>query len=90
MIKIILIAVFLVILFSLGSALYHLIKHKPENGPSPELVKALTFRIGLSVLLFILVFILTATGVFKPHGIGSRMHKQMLYHPAAIDKQNRQ
>lgn len=76
MIKIILIAVFLLILYSLGSALYHLIKHKSENGPSPELVKALTFRIGLSVLLFLLVFILVATGVFKPHGIGSRIHPQ--------------
>lgn len=76
MIKIILIAVFLTIIASLGSALYHLVKHKSDSGPSPEIVKALTIRIGLSVLLFIIVYILVATGVIKPQGIGSRMHTQ--------------
>ncbi len=76
MIKIIIIGVFLAIVFSLGSALFHLVKHKGDNGPSPKLVKALTVRIGLSVVLFIIVFILVATGVFRPHGIGSRIHSQ--------------
>lgn len=76
MIKIIIIAVFLVILFSLGSALFHLVKHKGDKGPSPELVKALTVRIGVSLLLFITVFILVATGVFRPQGIGSKLHTQ--------------
>jgi glycerol uptake facilitator-like aquaporin len=75
MIKVILIAVFLMIIFSLGSALFHLVKHK-EDGSSQKTVKALTFRIGLSVLLFIFVFILVAAGVFKPHGIGSKIHSQ--------------
>lgn len=76
MIKTIIIAVFLMIIFSLGSALYHLVKHKSDAGPSPKIVKALTVRIGLSVLLFIIVFILVATGVFHPQGIGSRIHTQ--------------
>jgi O-antigen/teichoic acid export membrane protein len=75
MIKIILIAVFLMILFSLGSALYHLVKHK-EDGSPQKTAKALTFRIGLSVLLFIFLFILVATGIVKPHGIGSKIHSQ--------------
>jgi O-antigen/teichoic acid export membrane protein len=75
MIKIILIAVFLVIIFSLGSALYHLVKHK-EDASSQKTVRALTFRIGLSVLLFIFVIILVATGIVKPHGIGSKIHPQ--------------
>jgi len=75
MIKVILIAIFLMILFSLGSALYHLVKHK-EDGSSQKTVKALTFRIGLSVLLFIFLFILVATGIIKPHGIGSKIHPQ--------------
>lgn len=73
MLKLFLISVFLAIIFSLGSALYHLIKHKGE-GSSQKTVKALTLRIGLSVALFILVFILVATGVIQPHGIGSRIH----------------
>jgi O-antigen/teichoic acid export membrane protein len=76
MIKAVLIAVFLTILFSLGSALYHLVKHK-DGTSSEKTVKALTFRIGLSVLLFIFVFILVATGIVKPHGIGSKIHPQI-------------
>ncbi len=75
MIKAIVIAVFLMIIFSLGSALYHLVKHK-EEGSSQKTVKALTLRVGLSVLLFVFVFILVATGVLKPHGIGSKIHPQ--------------
>lgn len=75
MIKIIVIAVFLMIIFSLGSALYHLVRHK-QDAPSDKTVKALTLRIGLSILLFIFVFIAVATGIFKPHGIGSKIHPQ--------------
>jgi Protein of unknown function (DUF2909) len=75
MIKIILIAVFLMIIFSLGSALYHLATHKDE-GSSQKTAKALTVRIGLSMLLFLFVCILLLTGVIKPHGIGSRIHPQ--------------
>ena len=75
MIKVILITVFLLIIISLGSALYHLVKHK-NDASSQKTVRALTFRIGLSVLLFIFVFILVATGIIKPHGIGSRIHPQ--------------
>lgn len=81
MIKIIVIAVFLLIIFSLGSALYHLVKHK-EKGSSQKTVKALTFRVGLSVLLFVFIFILVATGIIKPHGIGSKIHPQRSVNPA--------
>ena len=75
MVKIILIAAFLLIISSLGTALYHLVNNK-TGGLSPKVAKALTVRIGLSVLLFLLLFVLVATGVVKPHGIGSRMHSQ--------------
>lgn len=75
MIKIILIAVFLMIIFSLGSALYQLAIHK-DAGSSQKTAKALTVRIGLSMLLFLFVCILLLTGVIKPHGIGSRIHPQ--------------
>lgn len=73
MIKVILVCVFLAIIFNLGSALYHLVKYK-EEASSQKTVRALTFRIGLSVLLFVFVFILVATGIIQPHGIGSKIH----------------
>jgi uncharacterized membrane-anchored protein len=76
MIKVILISVFLAIIFSLGSALYHLVKYK-EDSSSPKTVKALTLRIGLSVLLFIFVFIMVMTGLIQPHGIGNRIHPKI-------------
>lgn len=40
------------ILFSLGSGLYYLVKDK---GSTERTVKALTWRVGFSVLLFILL-----------------------------------
>jgi uncharacterized membrane protein len=83
MIKLIIIAVFLMIIFSLGSALYHLVRHK-EGSTSQKTAKALTIRIGLSVLLFLAVCILLVTGVIKPHGIGSRIHTQIPVIPQSI------
>lgn len=73
MVKIIIIIAFVAIIFSLGSALFHLVKHKEQ---SKKTVKALTFRIGLSILLFIFLFIAIATGLIEPHGIGSKLHQQ--------------
>jgi Na+/H+ antiporter NhaC len=74
-IKSIIIFSFILIIISLGSALFHLVKHKDQE-QSEKTAKALTFRIALSLILFIFVFIMIATGIFKPHGIGSRMHMQ--------------
>ena len=73
MAKIIIIIAFIAILFSLGSALFHLVKHEEQ---SKKTVNALTFRIGLSILLFIFLFIAIATGLITPHGIGSRLHQR--------------
>jgi hypothetical protein len=75
MIKIILIIAFLLIIVSLGSALFHLVNNK-SGELSPQVAKALTVRIILSVLLFAIVFILVATGLVKPHGIGSKILSQ--------------
>ncbi len=73
-IKTIVIIAFILIIISLGSALFHLVKHKTEE-QSEKTVKALTFRIALSLVLFIFIFIALATGMFTPHGIGARMHQ---------------
>ena len=74
-IKSVVIIAFILIIISLGSALFHLVNRKSEE-QSEKTVKALTFRIALSILLFIFVFIAVATGIFKPHGLGIKMHMQ--------------
>lgn len=50
--RFVVIALLLLIVASLGSALYFLLSDKPG---SKRTVKALTFRIGLSILLFVLL-----------------------------------
>ncbi len=71
-IKSLIIVAFIIIITSLGTALFHLVKHKdPEN--SQKTVKALTVRIALSVVLFIFVIISIATGLVTPTRIGARM-----------------
>ncbi len=52
MMKIIVLLLVVLILFSLGSGLYFLVKDK---GTSERAVKALTWRVGLSVALFALL-----------------------------------
>jgi len=81
-IKSVVIIAFILIIISLGSALFHLVNRKTEE-QSEKTAKALTFRISLSILLFIFVFIAVATGIFKPHGLGVKMHGQK---PAQTDR----
>lgn len=64
--KIIIVSFLLLIVGSLFSGLFYLVKDK---GSSDRAVKALTVRISLSVLLFILLMIGYATGVLQPHGV---------------------
>lgn len=73
-VKIVAIIIFIAILASLGSALFHLVK-PGDAEHSQKTAKALTYRIGLSLVLFILLFIAFATGLFKPSGIGARMQQ---------------
>jgi len=73
LIKSIVIIAFILIIISLGSALFQLVTYKNQE-QSKSMVKSLTIRITLSVLLFIFVFIAIATGLYKPTGLGSQMH----------------
>jgi hypothetical protein len=82
MIKSLVIVAFILIIVSLGSALYHLVK-RGDQEQSEKTAKALTFRIGLSVLLFILIFIAYASGLIQPEGIGARM-EYVKTHPAPV------
>ena len=63
--KIIVVLFLFFIIASLFSGLYYLVKYK---GTSERTVRALTVRISLSVLLFILLIIGYATGLLQPHG----------------------
>jgi hypothetical protein len=72
-IKVVFIIIFISILISLGSALFSLAKHKDQED-SKKTVKALTFRIGLSILLFLALYISYVTGLIEPTGIGKKMH----------------
>jgi len=62
--KVFVVLVFVLILASLGSALFHLVK----GGGTDKTFKALRIRIGLSLGLFIMLFVLFAAGVIQPHG----------------------
>jgi small neutral amino acid transporter SnatA (MarC family) len=73
MFKLFIAIAFLAILASLGSALYHLARHRDH---SEETAKALTLRIALSMALFILLFLAFAGGFIKPHGIAANMQAQ--------------
>jgi hypothetical protein len=64
--KIIVVLFLFAIIGSLFSGLFFLMKDK---GTSERTVKALTVRVSLSVLLFILLMIGFATGLLQPHGI---------------------
>ncbi|MGB5180208.1 MAG: twin transmembrane helix small protein [Gammaproteobacteria bacterium] len=64
--KIIIVLFLLAIVGSLFSGLFFLMKDK---GTSERTVRALTVRVSLSVLLFILLMIGFATGVLQPHGV---------------------
>jgi hypothetical protein len=64
--KIIIAIFFVFIFYSLGSALYFLVRDK---GDSTRIVKALTWRIGLSIALFVLLMFAFAMGWILPHSI---------------------
>jgi hypothetical protein len=67
LIKILIVACLIAIVASLGSGLFYLVKDK---GQSKKMLNALTVRIVLSVMLFILLFIAWSQGMLQPHGIG--------------------
>jgi hypothetical protein len=70
LIRVLIIVVFLAILVSLGTALYHLSTERGEDTEkSAKLLRALTWRISLSVALFILLIVLWRAGWLTPHGI---------------------
>lgn len=64
--KLLIIGVLIVILYNLGAGLYYMMVDK---GKSNRTVNSLSWRIGLSIGLILLVILGIYTGVIKPHGI---------------------
>jgi hypothetical protein len=62
--RLLVLIILLGIVFSLGSALFHLSR---DGGGSNRTLKALTWRIGMSVGLFALLFVLYWLGIIEPN-----------------------
>jgi succinate dehydrogenase/fumarate reductase cytochrome b subunit len=65
--KLLIIAFLILIVWNLGAGLYYMMVDK---GRTNRTVKSLTWRIGLSMALILLVVAGIFTGVIRPHGIG--------------------
>lgn len=64
--KILVLLAILMILVSLGQAMYYLVK---DQGAQERTVRALSWRIGLSLGLILLLFLGYAAGLIQPHGL---------------------
>lgn len=58
---------FIIILISLGAALYYLVQDK---GTTKRTVNALTVRITVSISIILLLIIGYYSGLIQPHGLG--------------------
>ncbi len=66
LIKVIVVFMLLLILASLGSGLVFMVR---DRGQGRRAAKALTVRVGLSAVLFLLLMLAYATGLLNPHGL---------------------
>jgi hypothetical protein len=64
--RLLIIAVLLAIIASLGAALFQMATGKGDSG---KMLKALIWRIGLSVALFLLLLLAWKAGLIKPNGV---------------------
>jgi hypothetical protein len=62
--RLLVIAVLIAIICTLGSALFQLAR----GGDSQKLLRSLTWRIALSVALFVLLLVAGRMGLIHPHG----------------------
>jgi putative copper export protein len=63
--RLIIVFILLAILASLFSGVYFMLKDRSQ---STRNVKALSIRIGLSILLFVLLLVAYLTGIIQPNG----------------------
>ena len=69
--RLVIILAFVAIVVSLATALYHLARG-PGKGDSRKMVRSLTVRIVLSILLFLLIMAAWWAGLIAPHGLQPR------------------
>ncbi len=65
--KVIIFTFLILILYNLGAGLYYMIMDK---GRTNRTVNALSWRVGLSVALVVLLILGIWTGVISPHAMG--------------------
>ena len=66
--KLLIVLAFLAVIASLGSALYRL--NRSGGSSDRGVVKALSWRIGLSIALFLFIMLAYWMGWVTPHGVG--------------------
>jgi hypothetical protein len=71
--KYLILAMLVLILISLGKALYHLSSTREDDGK--KMVTALAWRIGLSVALFVLLIVAYYSGWIDPQHVAAH-HSQ--------------
>lgn len=64
--KLFIIVVMLIIVLALGSSLFFLIR---DGGQTKRTVKALTWRIAISLTLFLFLFLAFSMGWIQPHPV---------------------
>ncbi len=67
--KLIIVLLLLFVIVTLFTALYHLNKNQ---GDSSRVVRTLAIRIGMSVVIFLLLWVGMYFGLITPHGIYSQ------------------
>jgi len=65
--KLLVALVFIAILFALGSAMLQLLN--PQRGDNKAMAKSLTWRIGLSIVLFVFLLLAYQFGWIEPHSV---------------------
>jgi len=84
---IVIVVLLLAMLVSLGVGLFHLLKSPDEQDKGDKVVKALTWRIGIWVVLFTFIVVAMKLGWIKP---SNSVHPQKFNEAQQerIDKQN--
>ncbi|HXC59426.1 MAG TPA: twin transmembrane helix small protein [Steroidobacteraceae bacterium] len=64
--RLLIVVILIAIIASLGAALFQMATGKGDSG---KMLKALIWRIGLSVALFLLLLLAWRAGLIKPNGV---------------------
>ena len=68
-VKIVIVVMLLLIIASLGKALFHMIRGDRDKD---SMVRALSWRVGLSVSLVLFIVLASALGIIEPHDVYRR------------------